>query len=79
MLAKFYFGSDDQQTGNPIVILGLIPKILIGAAFVLNCGLIFLFMQLEADYSTWWAPVLLLDIVMQFTLFAKAVQEWYGW
>ena len=61
------------------MILGLIPKVLIGAAFALNVVLIFLFIDLENQHTIWWAPVLLLDIVMQFVLFGKAVLEWYGW
>ena len=49
------------------------------AAVLLNCGLFKLFFDLEDAYSTWWAPVLLLDIVIHFLLLAQAVLDWFSW
>ena len=57
----------------------LFAKVLLFSAFALNCGLIKLFIDLEDEHSTWWAPVLLQDIVLHFFMFALATYEWALW
>lgn len=54
-------------------------KVLLGAILVLNCFLIKLYIDLEAQDSIWWAPALLQDIVLHFYIFLQLAVEWAYW
>lgn len=58
---------------------GVFSKVLLACAFLLNCGLIYLFIELEDEHSVWWAPVLMQDIVLHFFMFGMASLEWLLW
>ena len=59
--------------------LGLFTKTMLVASLLLNCGLIKLYADLEAQHSVWWATVLLLDIVLFFIVFTVALYQYYTW
>lgn len=50
-----------------------------GSIMGLNCILCWVFSDLEASYSVWWAPVLLLDIVIHFMILVQIAYEWATW
>lgn len=54
-------------------------KVLLGAILLLNCILIKLYVDLEAQDSIWWAPVLLQDIVLHFYIFLQLGYDWKSW
>lgn len=47
--------------------------------FVLNCFMIKLFFDLEDDHSTWWAPIMLHDIILHFFVFFQIGIESSQW
>lgn len=59
--------------------LGLFSKAMLVASFLLNCGLIKLYIDLEDQNAVWWATVLLLDIVMYFLVFVVALHSYITW
>lgn len=54
-------------------------RVLLGAILVLNCFLIKLYIDLQDQDSTWWAPVLLQDIMLHFYIFLQLGVEWFTW
>jgi hypothetical protein len=75
VISRYY----NQEFDDRSVELGVISKALIGVSVALNCGLVFLYINLEQQHSVWWAPVLLLDIVLHFLMFGWVVLEFYTW
>lgn len=59
--------------------LGIFSKVMLVASFLLNCGLIKLFADLEVQHAVWWATVLLLDIVLFFLVFFVALYQYLTW
>ena len=50
-----------------------------GCGFFINFALIFVFLELEKEYTVWWAPVLLLDVVVHFCIFAHIGIDYITW
>jgi hypothetical protein len=46
---------------------------------LINVVLIFVFLELEKEYTVWWGPVVLLDMTLHFYIFAQIVYEWNKW
>ena len=46
---------------------------------LLNLILIFVFIDIETDFTVWWGPVILLDVVTHFFMFAQLGYEWKNW
>lgn len=75
VIGRYYNEEFDDRS----VQLGALAKLLIGVSVALNCGLVFLYLALEQAHSVWWAPVLLLDIVLHFLMFAWVFLEAVTW
>ena len=71
VLATLYFSTTFEVHTYIKVILGLI--------LVFNFGLIKVFFDLEDQYSVYWAPALLLDIVLHFFIFIQMGLEFATW
>jgi hypothetical protein len=54
-------------------------KLIMAIIFVLNCFMIKLFFDLEDDHSTWWAPIMLHDIILHFYVFFQIAMESSQW
>ena len=54
-------------------------KLIFVIIILLNFCLIKYFYELEIKHSIWWAPVLLLDIILHFYIFALLFIEWTSW
>jgi hypothetical protein len=75
IISRYYNEEFDDRS----VELGALSKLLIAVSLVLNCGLVFLYLDLEQAHSVWFAPVLLLDIVLHFFMFAWVFLECMTW
>lgn len=71
LIRQLYFNSKFQFKANTKVVLGL--------TMLLNVMLIFRYMSLKKEQSTWWAPIVLNDIVLYFLVFGQMFQEWMVW
>ena len=71
VLASFYYS-------NNFVIQSHI-KFIGGCVLLINFFLIVVFFELEKEYTVWWGPVLLLDIVLHFYIFIQIGIEWKNW
>ena len=49
------------------------------AVVMINCYMVKLFLRLEEQYSIWWAPVFLLDIILHFYIFIQMAIGWANW
>ena len=54
-------------------------KLIFVIIILLNFCLIKYFYELEIKHLIWWAPVLLLDIILHFYIFALLFIEWTSW
>jgi uncharacterized membrane protein len=54
-------------------------KAIMGCVLFINFALIFVFLELEKEYTVWWAPVLLLDVVVHFCIFAQIGIDYMTW
>ena len=61
VLGTFYYS-------NNFVIQSHI-KFILGCVLVINFALIFVFFILEKEFTVWWAPVLLLEVILHFYIF----------
>lgn len=71
LIRQLYFNSKFQFKTNTKVVLGL--------TVLINFMEILKYSQLQAMGSTWWAPIVLLDIVLYFLLFVQMFQEYMTW
>jgi len=71
VLANYYYTKDFD--------LQQYVKYIMGGVLLINFILIAVFFELEQDYTVWWAPVLLLDVVLHFYIFAQIAYEWNTW
>jgi hypothetical protein len=74
VLASFYYSSSNgmQRSGK------YVPHFL---AFILlvNIFLFMVFMGLEKQFTVWWGPVVLLDIVVHTYIMIQVFVEWKNW
>jgi len=54
-------------------------KIILTLVFVVNIFLIKAFFDLEEEHSVYWAPALLVDIVLHFILFGQMAFDYFSW
>jgi hypothetical protein len=59
--------------------IGVTTKVIFGIILGLNCIMVLLFIDLEAQLSVWWAPVLLLDVILHFYFFLQIFLEYRSW
>jgi hypothetical protein len=71
LIRQLYFNSKFQFKANTKVVLGL--------TMLVNLMLIFRYMSLKKEQATWWAPIVLNDIVLYFLIFGQMFQEWMVW
>lgn len=61
LMGSFYYSKDFS--------LGTFFKAVIGCILLINIFLILVFLELETEFSVWWAPVVLLDVTLHFYMF----------
>lgn len=62
LMGSFYY-SKDFSLGTFFI------KAVIGCILLINIFLILVFLELETEFSVWWAPVILLDVTLHFYMF----------
>jgi len=71
LLAVLYF--------SPTFEMKTYIKAIIGFIFVINLVMIKVFVDIESTFTVYWAPVLLLDIVLHFYIFIYMAIDYYNW
>lgn len=71
LLAQLYFSRTFEMQAGVKTILVLI--------FVVNVFLIKAFFDLEEEHSVYWAPALLVDIILHFILFGQMAIDYFTW
>lgn len=47
--------------------------------FFINTLLVWRYIDLESKGSTWWATIVLIDIVIYYVIFVQMLLEWQSW
>jgi hypothetical protein len=68
VLAQFYFSSTSE--------VKMYMKFIVSLIFFINLVLIKVFIDLESQFSVYWAPVVLLDIVLHFYIFIQMAYDY---
>jgi hypothetical protein len=71
LMGSFYYSKDFA--------LGTFFKAIIGCILLINFFLILVFLELETEFTVWWAPVILLDVTLHFYMFFQIGYMYKTW